>query len=539
MDLDYSSNLGLAPGADLGEYAELLRGFGPVVDPASVGLVEVQALAAAQLLDEAKIDKARINAEKRLVDNIPTTEVQLNNFLDNLYKSPGLAKANNTVVEKLVREFLKLIFLLEEKVKDLGEEYSYLHKYIVPGPNLQYGLDIREITHLTNAIESLKTVAALYVDSPDEIIKAAYHTVNESFTLGNGLDVYTEDFKNKAILFGGMVGKAANNIRNLAYNMTIAKINSVKDKLFGYSGKDAADATRFIVSHSLKITSYIYSMILGAEVLLNNIGELLYGTTFLTGEALQILNSITQTGLGIYGYLMNTLVTNPNPSAYSVLLVIFTIKRYSIGYGVVQRFLGSVTGLGHSLKEKLMDEDRINSIMEVVRGGRSFMEDFDEFCTHALTILAEPLALTVQGLKDLRFTGAERDLNKLIGLTGEDRDKIMELLKVSDKRTDIAPSQKELEDLDAIEDPPYEPTLTIPSVIYERDFGGRFIFENHILSQPAPIENAVRRVSPIGFHGMPHSSVSTIGGPVGFGKKRSKRGKAKKVKASGKVSRRR
>ena len=32
-----------------------------------------------------------------------------------------------------------------------------------------------------------------------------------------------------------------------------AKIHSVKDKLFGYSGKDAADATRFLVSHSLKI----------------------------------------------------------------------------------------------------------------------------------------------------------------------------------------------------------------------------------------------------------------------------------------------
>ena len=77
----------------------------------------------------------------------------------------------------------------------------------------------------------------------------------------------------------------------------------------------------FLVSHSLKITHYIYSMILGAEVLINNIGDLLRGT-FLTFDTLQILNSITQTGFSLYGYLMNVLVINPNPSAYSVLLVI-------------------------------------------------------------------------------------------------------------------------------------------------------------------------------------------------------------------------
>ena len=77
-------------------------------------------------------------------------------------------------------------------------------------------------------------------------------------------------------------------------------------------------------------------MILGAEVLINNIGDLLRGTTFLTFDTLQILTSITQTGLGLYGYLMNVLVTNPSPSAYSVLLVIFTVKRYRIGYGVVR-----------------------------------------------------------------------------------------------------------------------------------------------------------------------------------------------------------
>ena len=134
-----------------------------------------------------------------------------------------------------------------------------------------------------------------------------------------------------------MLGEATKKISSLAYNMTIAKIHSVKDKLFGYSGKDAADATRFLVSHSLKITSYIYSMILGAEDLINNIGDLLRGTTFLTFDTLQILTSITQTGLGLYGYLMNVLVTNPSPSAYSVLLVIFTVKRAE-RLGVVTQF---------------------------------------------------------------------------------------------------------------------------------------------------------------------------------------------------------
>ena len=539
MDIDYDPNAGWAPGAELeelGDYGMLLQGLGPIVNPATMGLSEVQAMADAQLLDEAKIDKERIAAENRISSNIPRTDEETNKFLENLYKSPGLAQADNTVVEELVRELLKLIFMLEVKVNELklGEQYSYVYKYIVPGPEGQYGLDIREITHLTNAIESLNTVAALFVDDPDEIIQAAYHTANESFTLGDGVDVYGDVLKNKALLFRGMLGEATKKISSLAYNMTIAKIHSVKDKLFGYSGKDAADATRFLVSHSLKITSYIYSMILGAEVLINNIGDLLRGTTFLTFDTLQILTSITQTGLGLYGYLMNVLVTNPSPSAYSVLLVIFTVKRYRIGYEVVRNFLRRVTGLGHNLKEKLMNEDRIDSIMGVVRGGRSFMEDFDEFCTQALTILAEPLAVTIQGLKDLRFTGAERKIDSLLGLSREDKEKIMELLKVPDSTPAAAPSQEEL---DAIEDPLYVPPLTVPTVIYERDFGGRFIFENHILSQPAPLEHAVRRILPIGFQGMPHSSLATIGNPYGFGKKRSKKVQTQKGKASVKVSR--
>ena len=96
--------------------------------------------------------------------------------------------------------------MLEVKVNELklGEQYSYVYKYIVPGPDGQYGLDIREITHLTNAIESLNTVAALFVDDPDEIIQAAYHTANESFTLGD-VDVYGDVLKNKAELLGGML----------------------------------------------------------------------------------------------------------------------------------------------------------------------------------------------------------------------------------------------------------------------------------------------------------------------------------------------
>ena len=59
------------------------------------------------------------------------------------------------------------------------------------------------------------------------------------------------------------------------------------------------------------------------------------------------------------------------------------------------------------------------------------------------------------------------------------------------------------------------------------------------IGEPAPIEHAVRRVLPIGFHGMPHSNVATIGNPYGFGKKRSKKVQTQKGKASVKVSRRR
>ena len=66
-------------------------------------------------------------------------------------------------------------------------------------------IDIREITHLTSR-EFLNIRAALFVDDPDEIIQAAYHTAIESFTLGD-VDGILARFKNKARLFRGMLGE--------------------------------------------------------------------------------------------------------------------------------------------------------------------------------------------------------------------------------------------------------------------------------------------------------------------------------------------
>ena len=270
-------------------------------------------------------------------------------------------------------------------------------------------------------------------------------------------------------------------------------------------------------------------MILGVEVVINNINQLLMGTTTLSFDVLGFLARITQTGLGLYGYLMDVLVTNPSPTAYSVLLAIFTIKRYEIGYGVVKQFLDEVKGLGHNLNEKLKDERVIDRMYSMANSGRSFMLDFDEFCTQSLTIFAEPLARTVEGYKTLRFAGVERKLDKLIGLKGDNRDKIMELLVTPDAATNAAPSKAELEALELIEDPPWEPTLTVPIEIYEREIGGRFIFENHILSQPAPQEHAVAVILPIGYN-----PLGVI--VVGEGKKRSKNKRLAKS-ARGKSSR--
>ena len=101
----------------------------------------------------------------------------------------------------------------------------------------------------------------------------------------------------------------------------------------------------------------------------------------------------------------------------------------------------------------------------------------------------------------------------------------MELLVTPDAATNAAPSEAELEALELIEDPPWEPTLTVPIEIYERDIGGRFIFENHILSQPAPQEHAVAVILPIGYNPL---GVSV----VGEGKKRSKQKRLSKGKTS-------
>ena len=521
--------LGAGPVDDLGDLTELLGPgyFGQVGQHASPSLAQVQAEAEAQRLEEAQIEKAYYDAEKHLDSNIPKTGEQLNNLLQNLYKSPGLAQADNAYVLEKVIEFLTLIFQLESKVIELGlgREYSYVHKYIIPGPNGQYGLDIREINHLHNSISALSIVSKLYRDSPDAILQAAYLTARESFNIGGGLAVFQETIKDRISDIGIIMDKAVKNISKLAYDMTVAKIKSVKGKLFGFNPREAADATRFLVAHSLKIQSYIYSMILGVEVVINNIGQLLMGTTTLSVDVLGFLARITQTGLGLYGYLMDVLVTNPSPTAYSVLLAIFTIKRYEIGYGVVKQFLDKVDEIGHNLKEKLRNEGVIDRMYSMANRGRSFMLDFDEFCTQSLTIFAEPLAKTVEGYKNLRFSGAERKLDQLIGLRGDNRDKVMELLVTPDAAKNAAPSQADLEKLELIEDPSWEPTLTVPIEIYEREIGGRFIFENHILSEPAPQEHAVAVTLPIGYNPL---GVSV----VGEGKKRSKQKRLSKGKTS-------
>ena len=101
------------------------------------------------------------------------------------------------------------------------------------------------------------------------------------------------------------MGKAVTNIRNLAYNMTIAKINNVKSQLLGYNGRQAADATRYLVSHSLKIQSYIYSMILGVEVVINNINQLLGTTTLSVDEGFLVKNYTNRMSLRCWMCLLN------------------------------------------------------------------------------------------------------------------------------------------------------------------------------------------------------------------------------------------
>ena len=101
----------------------------------------------------------------------------------------------------------------------------------------------------------------------------------------------------------------------------------------------------------------------------------------------------------------------------------------------------------------------------------------------------------------------------------------MELLVTPDAAKNAAPSEAELEALELIEDPTWEPTLTVPLEIYERQIGGRFIFENHILSEPAPQEHAVAAILPTGYNLL---GVSV----VGEGKKRSKNRRLTKGKSS-------
>ena len=86
--------------------------------------------------------------------------------------------------------------------------------------------------------------------------------------------------------------------------------------------------------------------------------------------------------------------------------------------------------------------------------------------TQALKILAEPTV--IQGLKDLRFKGAERKMKKF----NKERIRIkLELLKLPDYSCSCLVKKNLM-----LLKPLYVPPLTVPTVIYERDFE-RFIFK--------------------------------------------------------------
>jgi hypothetical protein len=459
-------------------------------------------------------------------------------FLERLYITGGLktsieSAGLDTVL--VVTNLLNLILALENKVNKLklSDEYSYVNKYIICGPQGQYGLDIRESGHYNNTLEALKRVAALHDEGgdSDKLLRSAFLVVEENFSIGSGMDELQASLIEACRVKGAEFLQGVGNIYEKTRQFTIGKVANVVNKLSSPDPHVASEATRQIITHSLKITSYLYGIIEGTLFIADNLTMLLSQVLSYGVATVTYLMSITQVGFGLYTFFMDVLVLSPSPTAYSVLFCIFLIKKYKLGGDFYDNLLARLSVEGN----KYIDDfkRRKDDILAHRESAVTLMGEFNEFSEYVLSILGGPVALSVKMFKDLRYRGVEARLEDFHGLGVAKRNELKEML-VSGEGNDLAPelTAEDIQELEDLEDITWEPTSgpRVPDiVISERNSKGRFIFTENVSSQPLQQYFAVKQ-PPVAIGTGPMSQFA-------FGK--SKKKKKKKKNAKGRNTRRR
>ena len=538
MEQDLPAYYTPAPGdTGLGDLSSLLQG-GPAYDPSQITpsyefgsgpvVYATENPAAADELNRSMVELGKL---------LNGLSINPDAFLERLYITGELKRSIERAgldVVSVVTNLLNLILALEVKVQELelSDEYSYVNKYIICGPQGQYGLDIRELSHYNNTLEALNRVAALHdIGGPNELLRSAFLVVEENFSIGSGLDQLQNSLIEECRQRGAEFLKGVSNIYEKTRAFTIGKVENVVKQLSSRDPHVASHATRQIITHSLKITSYLYGIIQGTVFIADNLTMLLGQVLSYGADIASYLMSITQVGFGLYTFFMDVLVLSPSPTAYSVLFCIFLIKKYNLG----KDFYDSLVNRLSAEKNKYIDDFKRqrDNILAHRESAGNLMGEFNEFSEYVLGILGEPVAQGVEKFKQLRFLGVEARLDsaQFHGLGVDKRAELMEML-VSGEGNAVAPelTAEQIQELEDLEDPTWEPTggPRVPDiVISERNSKGRFIFTENVSSHPLPTFFAVKP-PPVAIGTDPMSQFA-------FGKSKKK----KKKNAKGRNTRRR
>lgn len=542
MEQDLPAYYTPAPGdTGLGDLSSLLQG-GPAYDPSQITpsyefgsgpvVYATENPAAADELNRSMTELGEL---------LNGLSINPDVFLERLYITGELKTSIESAdldTVSVVINLLNLILALEVKVQELelSDEYSYVNKYIICGPQGQYGLDIRELGHYNNTLEALNRVAALHdIGGPNELLRSAFLVVEENFSIGSGLDQLQNSLIEACRERGAEFLNGVSNIYEKTRAFTIGKVENVVKQLSSRDPHVASHATRQIITHSLKITSYLYGIIEGTVFIADNLTTLLSQVLSYGADIASYLMSITQVGFGLYTFFMDVLVLSPSPTAYSVLFCIFLIKKYNLGREFYDTLLARLSVEGNKYIDDFKRQR--DNILAHRESAVTLMGEFNEFSEYVLSNLGEPVAKGVEKFKELRFLGVEARLDsaQFHGLGVDKRAELMTML-VSGEGNAVAPelTAEQIQELEDLEDITWEPTSgpRVPDiVISERNSKGRFIFTENVSSQPLPTFLAVKQ-PPVAIGTGPMSQFA-------FGKSKKKKKKNTKGRNTHRRRRRR
>ena len=374
---------------------------------------------------------------KQFIKTLPEKGYRLENVVKGLYvnkdgftDSSGIPHKDNLTIEN-VAEFLSLVKELEPYAEAYGEGYSFALKYIKRGTYLnQYILDVDNLKSFKKNLIQLKETKGIYQDqqkSLDEILESYKLFLEEHFTIKQGLQYHLINFyektTQKASQLKGYISSFNENIKKVIENNLTRHFNTLR----GFDPEAANQSTRFLITNCLQITASIYSLLGFIEYLPSVTSTVTSMVSSTLPSLINVANTLTLTGIQIYMYLLNILVFAPSVSAYSLLYVVFLLKRFNLWTGLSGMIKGAV--LDQLLKGDQYFKDKYNKLLSLGEKGLQEIKDFDEFLKKDIVgPLGGLTGAIVEHFKSLRFSGLNNKLDEFNGLTTTNRSELIKIL---------------------------------------------------------------------------------------------------------------